>query len=208
MPPVLYLHGFASSPQSRKAVWFQERFRAAGRDVLIPDLNGGDFSGLTITGQLSLLERAAAGQPVTFIGSSLGGYLAALYAARHAEVERVVLLAPAFGFAKRYAESLGAEAVDEWRRQGWREVFHYAMQAPMRLGWTFLEDAGRYEAEPEVTQPTLILHGRRDDVVPVEASRAFAATRPHVRLVEYDSGHELTDVLEPMWAELRAFCQL
>ena len=100
MNRILYLHGFASSPASSKARFFAERMRAAGALIDIPDLAAGDFEHLTISGQLRVIERAAAGDPVALMGSSLGGYLAALYAARHPEVSRVVLLAPAFGFAQ------------------------------------------------------------------------------------------------------------
>src|SRR5690348_17748458 len=53
------------------------------------------FEHLTISGQLGVLERTLQNEPVRLIGSSMGGYLAALYAARHPEVDRLVLLAPA-----------------------------------------------------------------------------------------------------------------
>ena len=72
------------------------------------------------------MERAAAGDPISLIGSSMGGYLAALYAARHPEVARAVLLAPAFGFARRWAERLGPARVEEWRRTGAMYVYHYS----------------------------------------------------------------------------------
>jgi hypothetical protein len=101
MNRILYLHGFASSAASSKARFFAEHLRTAGAPIDIPDLAAGDFEHLTIGGQLRVIERAAAGDPVALMGSSLGGYLAALYAARHPEVTRVVLLAPAFGFARR-----------------------------------------------------------------------------------------------------------
>src|ERR1035441_7473955 len=111
MNRILYLHGLASSPASSKARFFAERLRAAGAVIDIPDLAAGDFEPLTIGGQLRVIERAAAGDPVGVLGRSLGGSLAALYAARHPEVPRVVLLAPAFGFARRWAERMGAAAV-------------------------------------------------------------------------------------------------
>jgi dipeptidyl aminopeptidase/acylaminoacyl peptidase len=41
----------------------------------------------------------------------------------------------------------------------------------------------------------VILHGVRDDVVPIETSRRFVADRPHVRLIELDDGHELLATL-------------
>ena len=44
--------------------------------------------------------------------------------------------------------------------------------------------------------PTLVVHGRADDVVPVAGSRSWAAGKKHVRLVEVDDGHELTASLD------------
>src|SRR5450631_3167134 len=149
MNRILYLHGFASSPASSKARFFAARLRAAGAQVEISDLAAGDFEHLTIGGQLRVIENAAAGDAVALIGSSLGGYLAALYAARHPEVSRVVLLAPAFGFARRWAERMGAAAVDAWRANGAVEVFHYGENRRRRLSYALLDDGFRYEDYPD-----------------------------------------------------------
>jgi uncharacterized protein len=196
MTPILYLHGFASGPGSNKARSISARISEAGLRVDIPDLAAGDFEHLTLTGQLRVIERAAGGRAVSLIGSSMGGYLAALYAARHPEVERLVLLAPAFDFARRWAERLGAEAVAQWRRTGTIEVFHYAGQRNCRLHYGLLEDAARYEPFPDFRQAALIFHGAHDDVVPADLSRQFAADRPNVQLEIVDSGHELLNVVE------------
>src|SRR3954451_23723404 len=139
MNRIIYLHGFASSPASGKARFFADRLRAAGAHVDIPALDAGDFEHLTISGQLRLVEQLAAGEPVSLIGSSMGGYLAALYAARHPEASKLVLLAPAFGFTRRW------EASEQWRRDGYREVYHYAEGKNRRVGYQLLEDAARYE---------------------------------------------------------------
>ena len=55
----------------------------------------------------------------------MGGYLAALYAARHPEVDKVVLMAPAFCFRRRWRETLGDAKMEEWRGSGALDVFHY-----------------------------------------------------------------------------------
>ena len=205
MTRILYLHGFASGPSSRKALFFRECLEAGGGRVEILDLAAGDFEHLTVTGQLALMEQAAAGEPVSLVGSSMGGYLAALYAARHPEVRRAALLAPAFGFARLWAESLAAASVAEWRRQGFMDVFHYGEGRQRRLGYQLLEDAADYEDYPDVRQPTLIFHGARDDVVPPQSSQVFAASRPNVRLEILDSGHDLLNVLDHMAPRIAAF---
>ncbi len=83
MTPVVYLHGFASGPQSSKAQFFRDRFAELGQAIAIPQLDEGDFEKLTITGQMRVIDEAVGGAPAILIGSSLGGYLAGLYASRH-----------------------------------------------------------------------------------------------------------------------------
>jgi hypothetical protein len=196
MTRILYLHGLASSPSSSKARHFRKRLEDAGAQVDIPDLAAGDFEHLTITGQLAVVERAAAGDPISLIGSSMGGYLAALYAARHPEAVRAVLLAPAFGFARRWAESLGPARVAEWRRTGSMYVYHYGEGRDHKLACQLIDDGASYEDYPDFHQPALIFHGARDDVVPARYSGHFAATHPNARLEILDSDHQLLDVLD------------
>jgi uncharacterized protein len=205
MTRVIYLHGFASGPGSRKARYFRTLLEAAGASVEVPDLAAGDFERLTLSGQLRLVASLAGGGPVSLVGSSMGGYLAALYAARHPEVCRVVLLAPAFGFARLWNERLGPETLEEWKRSGAIDVFHYSDGRERRLGWQLMEDAALYEAEPAFQQPALIFHGSKDDVVPVQSSVSFAAQRANVRLEILDSGHELTDQLDHMGPKVVQF---
>lgn len=200
----LYLHGFASGPASAKARFFRERLEAEGCRIEVPDLSEGDFENLTITGQLRVIERLSAGRRCALIGSSLGGYLAALHAARHPEVERLLLLAPAFGFARRWSETLGPE-LGRWKQNGYRMVYHYAERRFLPIRYRLIEDGLGYEDEPAVSQPVLIFHGLRDTVVPPAVSVSFAVHKPNVRLELVDSDHELLDVLDRIWNRARDF---
>jgi pimeloyl-ACP methyl ester carboxylesterase len=105
-PRIVYLHGFASGPGSRKAQVLRRRARARLWEIEVPDLAGANFEHLTLSGKLETVGRIARSEAVSLIGSSLGGYLAALYAARHPEVARLVLMAPAFGFGRRFLDSI------------------------------------------------------------------------------------------------------
>jgi uncharacterized protein len=206
MPRFVYLHGFASSPGSRKARFFAERFRELGIGLEIPDLAEGNFRNLTLTGQLNVIARLAHDEPVSLIGSSMGGYLAALYAARHpGNAEKLVLLAPAFSFASRWPETLGEPTMQEWKRTNTLQVFHYSEGREVELGYQLVEDARQYEAYPDVAQPVLIFQGRNDTVVPPEYSVRFAERHSNARLRLLDSDHELSDVLDEMWMETEEF---
>jgi pimeloyl-ACP methyl ester carboxylesterase len=205
MARIIYLHGFGSGPGSRKAAFFREQLRQVGLRLEAPDLNAGKFRELTISGQLRTIGGAIAGDATVLIGSSLGGYLAALYASRHPEIRAVVLLAPAFNFYNRWTESLGPENVLKWKISGEIEVYHHAENRVVPLGYQFLEDAAQYEAFPDFGQPCLDFHGTNDPVVPIQYSEGFAAKHPNVGLVRLQSGHELTDVLEIMWDQSKQF---
>jgi pimeloyl-ACP methyl ester carboxylesterase len=202
---IVYLHGFASGPTSKKAQFFRERFAELGIGLEIPDLAEGKFEQLTITGQLQVIERACRGEPVSLIGSSMGGYLAALYAARHPETEKLVLMAPAFCFASRWPETLGDEAMERWKHTGVLPVFHYGEGREMALGYQLMEDASQYEAYPRFQQPTLVFHGTNDSVVPPGYSIAFCQQNLTARLRLMESDHELLNVLDDMWMETQAF---
>jgi pimeloyl-ACP methyl ester carboxylesterase len=202
---IVYLHGFASGPTSKKAQFFRERFAQLGIGLDIPDLADGDFERLTITGQLGVIERASRGEPVTLIGSSMGGYLAALFAARHTEVEKMVLMAPAFCFSTRWPQTLGEATMEEWQHSGVLKVFHYSQGRTVELGYRLIEDGRQYEDYPQVQPPTLIFHGKNDMVVPADLSVQFASRNPQTRLHVMESDHELLNVLDDMWMETERF---
>jgi alpha-beta hydrolase superfamily lysophospholipase len=195
----IYIHGFASSPRSRKAERFRTALVALGISMEAPEMDQGDFEHLTISGQLKVLDSAVEGQPVCLIGSSMGGLVASLYAAEHVEVAKLVLLAPAFGFASRWQAKYGGS------EPAHLDVFHYGDQKIRRVHYRLIEDALRFPDAPDPRQPTLIFHGVNDDVVPVGKSRNFAREHENVRLVELDSDHELLNVTDRIVAEALAF---
>jgi hypothetical protein len=142
-------------------------------------------------------------------GSSLGGYMAALAASlRPDRVPALVLMAPAFGFAERWERSTGERGMAAWRRRGTANVYHYGRKREEPLSIALLDEARRHPDEPDPPCPTLVLHGHRDDAVPIGASEAFVARRPALRrLVAYDAGHELTEVMGAMWRETVRFLE-
>ena len=94
-------------------------FSGFGIELLLPDLNRPSFarlSPLAILHELdSLLGRDLSGPRVRLIGSSLGGFLASLFAAEHPTlVDRMVLIAPAFDFGQRWRERLGETGIERW----------------------------------------------------------------------------------------------
>ena len=219
---IVYLHGFASSPQSTKAQYFGDRLAGHGIAIVTPDFNEPDFRSLTMTrmlGQLSAaIDRGSDGGgggsgergPATLFGSSLGGTLAILAASRlGAKVERLVLMAPAVMFAKPGHHLLPPERIAEWRHRGALPFFHYGFREDRLLDFSFYEDTLRYDAfNAAFRQPTLIFQGLHDQSVDPRTVEAFARTRPNVTLSLLQDDHQLTASLPRMWVDVEAFLGL
>ncbi len=193
-----YLHGFASSPGARKGAVFREALARHGIDLELPDLNAPSFSRLDhreILARLDAMDaRLLACRPAArwrLIGSSFGGWVAARWAALHPErVDRLVLLCPGFDLAARWPDLLGARAFAAWRARG-ELPFERPDGRVEPLWWRFWEQSAAEPPAPVVSCPTLILHGVRDAVVPIESSRRYAAAGRNVRLVELEDEHPL-----------------
>ncbi|MDP6580728.1 MAG: YqiA/YcfP family alpha/beta fold hydrolase, partial [Vicinamibacterales bacterium] len=220
-----YLHGFASSPQSSKAVFLADRLAPHGLTLHCPDLNEPDFSTLTVSRMIGQVERLIVGLepgPVALVGSSLGAFVALHAAERRRSgrdvveaaapdhpVERLVLLAPALDFGASRMKHLGPAGLARWRTTNWLEVEHYAEARVRSVHYNLYEDARQYDSFGAVaTLPTLILQGRHDEVVDPEMVERYARGRRHVTLMLLDDDHQLKASLEPVWRETAAFLGL
>lgn len=207
-----YLHGFASSSRSRKGLLLAERFAARGLRLELPDLNRPSFDRLTLSGALQALDALHAQAPGArwrLIGSSMGGYLALRWAELRPEaVERVVALCPGLDMPSRWAQLLGAEAVDVWQRTG-AHTFPDATGVPTAVAFDLLDDARRnHPPVPHPSQPVLLIHGCEDATVPIDLSRAYAAQHPNARLVELTDDHQLLASVERIAALVFDFFHL
>jgi pimeloyl-ACP methyl ester carboxylesterase len=206
----LYLHGFASSPHSVKAQYLRDRFAEIQIPLHIIDLNQGDFTHLTLTRQLQQAQQAFPpdATPITLIGSSLGGLTAAYLTETAPQVQRLICLAPAFDFLDHWLPQVGAGQLQQWQASGYLSVYHYGEKRLLPLHYEFVTDAKQYDSlSLKKAVPTLILHGRDDEVIPVRASQNYAASRPWVQLVELNDDHSLGAVLPQVWQEICQFCQ-
>lgn len=204
----LYLHGFASSPQSTKARFMQQKFMELGITLHVPDLNLSDFSAVTLSDQLDYLDRTYLkdNEPFVVIGSSLGGFLAVQLAALKIQVQKLILFAPAFGFSHRISKTLGEENVTKWQQDNFREFYHYGLKRNVNLQFQFFADAQKY-SEEKLTRslPILIFHGLADEVVPVSLSEEFTKRRSQVNLKLLDDDHALGKDLESIWQDTKQF---
>jgi hypothetical protein len=135
----------------------------------------------------------------------MGGLVAAAVAVRGAAMARMILLAPAFGFARR---RLAGRRWAGYRKRGTMPTFHHAEGAWRTLGPSLLPDLPLWQDDDQwqVAVPVTILHGRQDATVPLAESEAFVARHPGavLRILEDDHGLLAPESLRELDAQLEA----
>jgi uncharacterized protein len=208
----LYLHGFASSPRSRKAQFFRGRCASAGLPLLVPDLNVPSFSELTMTAMLDTIGSTIAGLPddatVGIIGADLGGLLAILTATQKRSVKRLLLLAPVTQLFRKYYLGLGRVGVRKWEQAGHAVFEHHGIGGKVRVGAQFVVDARQYdEGGWRMPKPIMIVHGSRDETIDPHLSVIYARNNDNATLHMVDDDHSLmtscTEIWDLLWRDIR-----
>ena len=202
---VLLLHGFASSGNSSKAQFLREKFKGVSTaSFMAMDFNptATDFEHMTVTGMINRLRQVVLDRisgDLTLMGSSMGALVGLHYARRFGGVKRLILLAPALQYGRLTGEAERAR----WQRDGFLPVHHFAFDKEIPLRYQMELDGRQYNALVPPPAPITIIHGRHDDVVPIELSRQYAAAHPQqVELIEVESDHRLSDQLPLIWRQL------
>lgn len=158
--PVLYFHGFASSPQSQKLVALRKLLEP-DIELVSPDMNVPSFERLDWE---SIVRRAVDEgrrvHPRAIVGSSLGS-LIALETVRRGVIAPLVLIAPALGIGERWLTRLPAGDPIS--------VFNHARGAEAPVHRAFFEQMANVEPEkdPPAVAVTVIM-GRLDESVPFD----------------------------------------
>ena len=186
------------------------RFNFTGSGVALGEDRVSDlqaFREQTITGDLDDLLAVVAALPrlggarfdldrLGLLGHSRGGGAAILAAARPELRERLRALVT-WAAVSRF-DRLPAAEVDAWRRSGEWLVVNARTGQELPVGLALLEDVERHLAELDLRAaaaqrhaPWLIVHGERDETVPVaEADVLAAAAAPPVELLKLaDADH-------------------
>jgi len=195
MTQFIYLHGFASSPSSNKAIVFKNKFKEIGFSLVIPDLEKGNFENINLTYQMNILYDLLdkfKGEEVCLVGSSMGGYLAAIAAQKRKNIQAIYLMAPGFNFMDRWMKKLDLDCADETSWISMVPVFHYGYGVTKLVSTRLFKDAKNWSnLKLDRKIPIRIIHGIHDEVVSVNESRKFVVDRPWSSLKELDADHGL-----------------
>jgi uncharacterized protein len=185
---IVYLHGFRSSPASRKATMLREALAARGRsgDYVCPALPASPARSVEI---VLTAVKGVARERVALIGSSLGGYYATWIAERLGC--RAALLNPAIRPQDDLSHYIGVQPV-------------YFSEAQIDFRREYLDELAALDT-PSITQPQryFLLAATGDAVIDYRTMlRKYEGARQHVIA---GSDHEISDFARYV-DEVLAFC--
>ena len=177
-------HGFLSGKRSTTNKTLSRLLEAHGIATFAFDFFGqgdseGPFESLTTTKALSQalaaldLVRQQGFTKVGLMGSSFGGLVAILTAARRQDLACLALKCPVVDFAEELRLTFGEQEMVRWKDT---DTIPNIMGGSdrIRLRYEFFDDCLRhiaYEPARTITAPTLIVQGDKDECVPLHQSR-------------------------------------
>ena len=194
-PGVILSHGLESSKDSEKWRLLAARLAEAGFASLRFNYSGcgegatrseGDFAATTLTGRVADFRAAAAflkendiDMRLGAVGSSFGGMVA--LAAHVPGTKALVLMSTLYRIPPPDAE--------QWQRI--RERGYFQLFSGQRLQTGFYDDLSHYDILSDVRDtrcPVLVIHGSRDEIVPVSDAEAIFKTAAAPKQLHIVSG--------------------
>ena len=188
---VILCHGMESNKDSDKLVLLSRELAQRNLLALRFDFacaDPGKFAEITYSGEVEDLLAAFAFMrdrhpgKIALLGSSMGGTVALLFAARHADVATVVTIAAPVHPERFTSRLLTPAQVQQWRETGYTFYHGQRINVPLLHD---LEKINVPEAAKKVDCPVLILHGDRDEVVAVEEAHELYGYLPGSKKTVY-----------------------
>jgi dipeptidyl aminopeptidase/acylaminoacyl peptidase len=121
---------------------------------------------------------------IGLMGSSFGGFASLLTAGQSDDLFVLALKSPVSDYLGLLIARDHRRNIETWRKEGFITV-EGADGERLRLNYTFFEDAEKtngYAIAGYISAPTLIVHGDRDETVPLSQSQKIAALIPDCNL--------------------------
>ena len=182
---ILFITGFLSKRWGNKskalAQWCEEKeWGFCCYDVQGFGGSGGTFTDYTLSDWIAdarlVLNMLRDGPPITIVGNSLGGWIAWLMAREFQEIERLILIAPAFNMMGVRAKSIDPKRRHAWHSVGWMPWDDEPAHRDFPLAWKWVEESEAYwKTSLDRLRPvsTAILHGQQDSVILPQGSSRF-----------------------------------
>lgn len=212
----IHLHGFATNVLGSKIEFARNYFkRTKAYSFFAMDM---DYEKHTTTEVLDVLEALVLGfseryPHITLCGSSHGAYIATNYVRfkKLGNIKNLLLLAPSFRTLDLVIRELGEERVKSWLEG--KEVLRFQEEDVeievredfatdiLKNGYEVIQNGNvNFPEDPPVE--IILVHGRRDEIVPIEDSRLFAEKVRVKEFIEVDDDHQLSESFGRVLTEL------
>ena len=195
LPLVVICHGFGGTKSLRRFVRLarileKNKIAAFRFDFEGCGDSGGDLETTTVKKQVADLEsvmnwilkqRWVNKNRIGFIGHSLGAVIAAFYVVKTKFPARaLVLWAPAFELGRLFPIWRTPQELKKWKKWG------YFVHKDKKMGINFLrenQDKDYSFVLTQISAPILIIHGQKDETIPINFSKKLAKNYKDIKLL-------------------------
>ncbi len=211
----LHLHGFATNVLGKKIEIMRDYFKRTELfSFFATDM---DYEKHTTTEALNFLEVLIGGfsqkfKSITLSGSSHGAYIAVNYLRfkNKGNVENLVLFAPSFETLSLIIKEIGREKIKNWLegKESLRiieegreiEIIKEFARDIIENGYEIIENDKVKFRNPGVR--IFIVHGKNDEIVPVERTKLFVSQVKVERFIEVDDDHQLSNTFSEIFPKI------
>jgi hypothetical protein len=122
---------------------------------------------------------------INIIGTSTGGLSAMAFAIKHPIINTLILRSASASDAEWFKNYVGGdEGLAEWKNKGY--IIYLSPKGPKKIKYSYYKDALRYDMckkAKEIKIPTLMIHGTKDSIVPIETALKLKKNFPKAKLV-------------------------
>lgn len=194
-PIILFCHGFTTSKDGRTYVRLEEILNRHELSTFRFDFFGhgeseGKFEEITtseaVADVLNAIEflKESGYKKIGLVGSSFGGMVSIIASPQIDCLYVLALKSPVSDYMDKVVTEEDKQEIEAWEKNGFTYVTGSEGQN-LRLNYSFFEDAEKvkgYDFAQKIKIPTLIVHGNKDETVPVEQSIKAAGLMENCRL--------------------------
>lgn len=187
-PIIILCHGFSSSKDGRTYISLEKNLNENEISTFRFDFFGhgeseGKFEEITTSEAVDDVQNAlkfvkeSGYKKIGLVGSSFGGMASILAASTTEELYILALKSPVSDYLGKTTSQEARKQIEEWKEKGF--TFITSPDGEKRkLNYTFIEDAKKingYESAEKIKIQTFIVHGDKDETVPIEQSKKTAS---------------------------------
>lgn len=203
-PVIILCHGFSTSKDSYTHVRLEKILNDRGISTLRFDFFGhgeseGKFEKITVSEAVDDLQNAiqllreSGYKKIGLVGSSFSGMASLLTASKTDELYILALKSPVSDYIGLIIAHANQEEIKTWREKGFIDIIG-ANEEKLKLNYSFFDDAQKldgFESAKKIRIPVLIVHGDKDDTVPIKQSIKISSLIKNCRLEIIEGGDHL-----------------